>query len=165
MLVKGDEVKAYRLNCSLTEWSQRKHLYLSTRGALSRWNIKQVEDGRLCSTGRQLHLPLGGQTGICPHRWRCQLPDLGLPLSHWCPQGNRLRTYRGSAHLQERYDDVISPYWFYIRRNVSLNLSVYCPYSCIPNQVKSIVFVYPIDIYKDGRRVSIFFHCTIIKTK
>lgn len=56
-------------------------LYLSTRGALSRWNLRKVENGRLRSSRKQLHLPLGGQTRICPHRWRCQLPDLGLPLS------------------------------------------------------------------------------------
>lgn len=82
-----------------------KILLLSTRGALSRWDVKHVQDGRLCPPGRKLHLPLGGQTGICPHRWRCQLPDLGLPLSYGCPQGNLLRTYRGFAHLQERCED------------------------------------------------------------
>lgn len=78
--------------------------FLSSRGSLSRRNVKHVEDGRLCSSGRQLHVSLGGQTRICPHGWRCQLSDLGLPLSLGCTQGYRLRACWGSAHLQKRQE-------------------------------------------------------------
>lgn len=83
---------------------EQTSIFLSTRGFISRRDIKHVEDGRLCSSGRQLHLPLGGQTRICPHGRRCQLSDLGLPLSLGCTQGYRLRAYWGSAHLQERQE-------------------------------------------------------------
>lgn len=110
-----------------------KELYVSIRGTLSRWNFTQVEDGWLRSPGRQLHLPLGGETGICPYRWWCKLPDLGLSFSFGCPQRYRFRTYRGSAHLQKRYEDDISPHRFHIWTSMHRF-----------HQVKSSLLVHPI---------------------
>lgn len=74
-----------------------------SRSSLSWWDIRCFEEGRLRSSRRHLHIPLGGQARICPHRWWCQLPYVGLPLPHRCAQGYCLRTYRGASHMQERY--------------------------------------------------------------
>lgn len=122
-------------------------LYLLARGTLPGRDIGQFEEGWLCSSGRQLYLPLGGQAGVCPHGRRCQLPDLDLPLSRRCSQGHRLRTYRGPAHLQERYENNVTTCFLTLslqmRRNVSLiglyiacqDISLYALFAC---QIKCI---------------------------
>lgn len=75
----------------------------SIRGAVSRRDVGLAEAGRRRAPGRRLHVPMGGPAGVCPHRGRRQLPDLGVPLARRRPQRHRLWTHRGAAHLQERY--------------------------------------------------------------
>lgn len=101
-------IETINYNISARLLSEQSDLFANifpscTRCTLSRRDIKQVEERWLCPSRRQLYLPLGGQTWVWPHRWWCQLLDLGLPLSYWRPQGHLLRTYWGVTHMQERY--------------------------------------------------------------